>query len=110
MQIPKPDPKMLDDLARMAGGAVNIFSGLQDQIRNDIRARVEEMATKMDLVPRDELDQAKGMIEKLRQEVKALSSRLDNLEGKKSAKVAPATAGKAKAKVPGRKPPRSKKK
>ena len=110
MQIPKPDPKMLNDLARMAGGAVNIFSGLQDQIRNDIRARVEEMATKMDLVPRDELDQAKGMIEKLRQEVKAISARLDNLEGKKSPKAAAPTAGKAKAKVPGRRPTTKKKK
>lgn len=84
MAIPGPDPKLFDDLARVAGGAVNIFSGVQEQIRNDIRARVEEMATRLDLVPRDELDQAVGMIEKLRKQVQTLEQRLDALEGKKA--------------------------
>ena len=111
MSIPRPDPKMLDDLARMAGGAVNIFSGIQEQIRNDVRARMEEMATRLDLVPRDELDQAKGMIEKLRKELKALEGRIEALEGKRPAKANPRVSGKAKARAPGRKPsPKAKKK
>jgi BMFP domain-containing protein YqiC len=105
MPIPKPDSKMLDDLARVAGGAVNVFSGLQEQILNDVRSRVEEVATRLDLVPRDELDKALGMIEKLRQELRALESRIDTLDGKGPAKKSTApTAGKAKAKAPGRKP------
>ena len=104
MSIPRPDPKMLDDLARVAGGAVNIFSGLQEQIRNDIRARMEEMATRLDLVPRDELDQAKGMIDKLKKDLKNLELRIDTLEGKRMTKAEKAhTPGKAKAKSPGRK-------
>lgn len=96
MPIPRPDPKMLDDLARVAGGAVNIFSGLQEQIRNDVRARIEEMATRLDLVPRDELDQAKGMIDKLRKELKALENRVELLEGKKAK---PASTIKTKPKI-----------
>ena len=76
------DPKILDDLARMAGGAVNVFSGLQEQIRNDIRTRMDEMASRLDLVPRDEMDQAKAMIEKLRRQVQEMEQRLDSLEGK----------------------------
>lgn len=80
MKIPGPDPKILDDLARVAGGAVNVLSGLQEQIRNDIRDRMEEMATRLDLVPRDELDQAKAMIVKLRTQVQALESRVDLIE------------------------------
>lgn len=104
MPIPKPDSKMLDDLARVAGGAVNVFSGLQEQILNDVRSRVEEVATRLDLVPRDELDKALGMIEKLRQELRALEARVDAVDGKGTAKKpAAATAGKAKAKAPGRK-------
>jgi BMFP domain-containing protein YqiC len=112
MTIPRPDAKMLDDLARVAGGAVNIFSGMQEQIRNDVRARMEEMATKLDLVPRDELDQAKGMIDKLRKDMKNLEDRIARLEGKKMTKAEKAhTPGKAKAKAPGRKPsPKQKKK
>ncbi len=112
MKIPRPDPKMLDDLARVAGGAVNVFSGLQEQISSDIRTRMEEMATRLDLVPRDELDQAKGVIEKLRQDLRALEARVDALDNKGPARKSTApTAGKAKAKVPGRKPtPKNKKK
>lgn len=105
MKIPGPDPKILDDLARVAGGAVNVLSGLQEQIRNDIRDRMEEMATRLDLVPRDELDQAKAAIAKMRTQIQALESRIDLLEkGHKKPKpretirpVAP-SAGKAKAK------------
>lgn len=93
----KPDPKMLDDLARVAGGAVNIFSGMQDQFKNDLRARMEEMATRLDLVPRDELDRALGMIEKLRKQVQMMESRIDALEkGKKSAPAPKAKAPAAK--------------
>lgn len=109
MAFSGPDPKMLDDLARVAGGAVNIFSGLQDQIRNDIRARMEEMATRLDLVPRDDLDRAVGTITKLHGQVQKLEARLDALEGKKPAPKKP-SAGKAKAKTPGRKPAPKKKK
>lgn len=76
MAIPGPDPRLLDDLARVAGGAVNIMSGLQEQIRNDIRTRMEEMAMRMDLVPRDDLDRALGMIEKLRARVDALETQI----------------------------------
>lgn len=82
MAFPGPDPKFFDDLARVAGGAVNIVSGMQEQIRNDIRARVEEMATRMDLVARDELDMARALIDKQRQRIDTLESRIAALEGK----------------------------
>lgn len=83
---PGPDPKLFDDLARMAGGAVNIFSGFQEQIRGDIRARVDEMAARLDLVPRDELDQARAMIDRLGKQVRALEQRIDAMEGVKKQK------------------------
>jgi BMFP domain-containing protein YqiC len=95
MAIPGPDPKFFDDLARVAGGAVNVVSGLQEQIRNDIRARVEEMATRLDLVPREELDMAKATIDKMRRRMDDMDARLSALEGKK----APKAQGKAKVKT-----------
>ena len=63
-----PDPKILDDIAKAAGGAVNILSGMQQQIREEIKTRMDDMAARMDLVPREDLDRAEAMIEKLRKQ------------------------------------------
>lgn len=67
-----PDSRILDDLARVAGGAVNIVSGFQQQIRDEIQTRFDDMAARMDLVPRDDLARAEARIEKLEREVAAL--------------------------------------
>ena len=79
-----PDPRIIDDLARVAGGAVNILSGLQQQIRDDAKARIEDMATRLDLVPREDHDAALAQIDQLRSQVRTLDARLSQLEGKKS--------------------------
>lgn len=71
----KPDPKIFDDLARMAGGAVNLFSGLQQQIREEIRSRVDEMLARLDVVPREDFERLEGMVAKLRQRQEELESR-----------------------------------
>ncbi|WP_435641473.1 accessory factor UbiK family protein [Micavibrio aeruginosavorus] len=87
----KPDPRILDDLARVAGGAVNIFSGLHQQIHDDIRARIEDMAAKLDLVPRDDFDRLAGAVDKLRKRVDELEAALSVAEGKKAAPKKTAT-------------------
>lgn len=84
MKTMKPDPRFLDDLARVAGGAVNVFSGLQQQIRDEMRSRFEDMASHMDLVPREDFDQLAAMTGKLRQKIDALEKRLEKLEDKKA--------------------------
>ena len=83
----KPDPRILDDIARVAGGAVNIFSGLHQQIHDDIRARIEDMAAKLDLVPRDDFDRLAGAVDKLRKRVDELEAALSVAEGKKATKA-----------------------
>ena len=80
----KPDPKILDDIARVASGAVNVFSGLQQQLREDMKSRLEDMAGQMDLVPRSELDDALTVLQQLGKKVTALEQRLEKLEGKKN--------------------------
>lgn len=79
----KFDPRLLDDIARVAGGAVNIVSGLQQQFREDMKSRVDDFANRADLVPREDMERAEAMIQKLRSRVDDLESRLDVLEGKK---------------------------
>ena len=83
----KPDPRILDDIARVAGGAVNIFSGLHQQIHDDIRARIEDMAAKLDLVPRDDFDRLAGAVDKLRKRVDELEAALSVAVGKKATKA-----------------------
>lgn len=82
-----PDPKIFDDIARVAGGAVNIVSGLQQQIREDVKARIDEMASRMDLVPREDLDQALEQIRVLLSRVEVLEKRVDALEQPDSKKT-----------------------
>jgi BMFP domain-containing protein YqiC len=82
----KPKEKVLDDIARMAGGAVSIMSGLTRQAREEIRARVDEMATRLDLVPREDFDRLEVMLAEARKEQTALRKRIEALEsqGKKT--------------------------
>lgn len=98
-----PNEKILDDIARVAGGAVNILSGLQIQMREDIRSRIEDAAARLDLVPRPDFERAEAMIKKLGARCDALEKRIEALESgkKKNTKNNPAprkTARKAAAK------------
>lgn len=68
-----PDSKIFDDLARMAGGAMNVMSGLREQVASDIKARVEEMAANMDLVPREDFDRLAAQVAELQKKLEALS-------------------------------------
>ena len=70
-----PDPKLFDDIARVAGGAVNLFSGLQQQIQADIKSRIDDLAARMDLVPREDLERAEARITALEKKVAALSEK-----------------------------------
>jgi BMFP domain-containing protein YqiC len=81
-----PDPKMFDDIARVAGGAVNLLSGLQQQIQSDIKTRLDEMAVRLDLVPREDLDRAEARIAALEKTVAALKEKIDPKQGKGAGK------------------------
>lgn len=72
----KNKSQLLDDLAQMANGAAGIAGSLQQQIRQDVKARIDEMASKMDLVPREDF-------ERLEAQIMALQERLEKLEGQK---------------------------
>ena len=74
--------KILDDVARFAGGAVNALSGLSRQVKSEIRTRVDELATKLDLVPREDFERLEALIVKAREEQTRIESRLALLEKK----------------------------
>ena len=80
--------KVFDDIAKVAGGAVNVMSGLSAEIKNEVRARVDELAHRLDLVPREDFEKLEAMLTEARKEQLELTKRVEALEGKK--KKAPA--------------------
>lgn len=100
--------KVLDDLARVAGGTVSVLSDLGRNIREDIKSRAEDVATKLDLVPREDferlqdvLSETRKLVEAQEKRIAALESALETTPAKKPANSStkPATK-KAKAKKP----------
>lgn len=71
----KDTSKIVDDLAKLAGGAAGIAGSLQQQIRSDIKTRIDDMATQMDLVPREDFDRLEAL-------TKTLEARITELEKK----------------------------
>lgn len=49
-------PRIFDDLAGVAGGAISALAGLREEAEAMVRARIDETIRKLDLVRRDELD------------------------------------------------------
>jgi BMFP domain-containing protein YqiC len=72
--------KVLDGIARVAGGTVEVISGIGKNIRSDIRSRAEEMATRLDLVPREDFDRLQAVLEETRRRVEAQDARIAALE------------------------------
>jgi BMFP domain-containing protein YqiC len=72
--------RLLDDLARMANGALNTLSGLREEIESRVRERVERMLADMDMVPREEFEAVKAMAQKARAEQEDLAARVADLE------------------------------
>lgn len=74
--------KILDDIAQLAGGAVSLAGGLKSNIHEDIKSRTDAIADRLDLVPREDFDTLKAMLEQSRIEQDALKKRIEALEGK----------------------------
>tara|TARA_B100002003_G_scaffold230271_1_gene240322 strand:+ start:304 stop:561 length:258 start_codon:yes stop_codon:yes gene_type:complete len=78
--------KILDDVARLAGGTVGALTNIKAQIREEIRLRVDEMALKMDLVPRAEFERTEALLKETRIEQEKILKKLEELENQFSKK------------------------
>ncbi|MSO93133.1 MAG: accessory factor UbiK family protein [Rhodospirillales bacterium] len=86
--------RLLDDLARVANGALATMVGVKDEIQAMVRQQVERMMAKADAVPRDEFEAVKAMAAKARSEQERLERRVANLEAKLKGRSSGAGAGK----------------
>jgi BMFP domain-containing protein YqiC len=80
-------PKMFDDFAGMAGGALSAMSGLREELTALIRARADEVIRSLDLVRREEFDAVMALATNAKTEAEHLAARVAALE----AKAAPAS-------------------
>jgi BMFP domain-containing protein YqiC len=74
--------RVLDDMARLANGAVGALTGAGRELEALIRAQIERMLGRMDLVRRDEFEAVKAMAAKARAEQERLEARLAALEAR----------------------------
>ncbi|MFW5835032.1 MAG: accessory factor UbiK family protein, partial [Pseudomonadota bacterium] len=59
---------MLDDLAKVASGALTTLGGVREEIENRVKERLERFAAEMELVTREEYDAVRAMAVKAREE------------------------------------------
>lgn len=96
------DSRFIDDLARVASGALGVATGVREEVEARLRQQFERLIEGMDLVPRDEFEAVKAMAAEARAENERLGKRLAALEaalaagGAQTGRKKPAKAKKAK--------------
>ncbi len=84
--------RILDDLARVANGAISTLVGIKNEIDALVRQRIERLLNDADVVPREEFDAVKAMAAKARTEQERLEIRIAGLEARLGVKPAAGTA------------------
>ena len=72
--------RILDDLARVANGAVSTLAGVKGEIDTLIRQKIEKFIVEADFVPRHDFDAVKIMAAEARLEQERLAERVAALE------------------------------
>ena len=72
--------RILDDLAKVANGAVSTLVGVKSEIEASVRQQLERLLSEMDLVPREEFDAMKAVAIAARTEQEKQEKRIATLE------------------------------
>ena len=76
------EKRLLDDLARVASGALGALTGVRDEVESRMREQFERVLSRMNLVRREEFDAVQAMAAKARAEQEALAARVAALEAR----------------------------
>ena len=91
------DNRFLDDLAKVASGALGSVTGMKHEVEVRIQQQVEKLLARMNLVPREEFDAMKAVAQAAREAQIRLESRVAALEARLAAEDAIAAANRAEA-------------
>ncbi len=72
--------RVLDDLARVASGAIGVAAGMREEIEARLREQFERVLSRMDVVSREEFEVVRAMAVVAREEQELLSARVKALE------------------------------
>lgn len=72
--------RFIDDLARVAAGALGVASGVRDEVESLLRARFERYLADLSLVTREEFEAARDLAARAREGEEKLAVRLAELE------------------------------
>lgn len=84
------DNRLLDDLARVANGAMGALAGAREEIETLVRQRMERLLSDMDLVTREEFEAVKDVAATARLEQETLAKKVEALEAELAALKKPA--------------------
>jgi BMFP domain-containing protein YqiC len=73
-------PRFFDDLAGVAGGAISALSGLREEAEAMLRARLDDLIQRLDLVRREELEAIQELAANARAGQEAAEAREAGLE------------------------------
>jgi BMFP domain-containing protein YqiC len=76
------DHRLIDDLARVAGGALGTLAGMREEVEARLRQEFQRILGGADLVTREEFEVARAMAAKARAENEKLAQRVAALEAK----------------------------
>lgn len=86
MRSAKANLKFLDDLAKVATGAMGSFGDIRKQIKKMVKEGVDQIMGEMDMVTRAEFERVEAMAQKARERQMELEKRLTVLEKKQKPK------------------------
>lgn len=84
--------RILDDLAKVANGAVATLTGIKDELEAMIRQQIERFLAEGNLVPRNEFDAMADVARNARAAQEKLEVRVAKLEAALAEKQAPKSA------------------
>ena len=79
------DPRLFEDLSRIAGGALGALSGVRQEVEALVRQAMDRLIAELDLVRREEFDAALELAQRARSEPEDLAARLAALEARLAA-------------------------
>ena len=91
------DNRFLDDLAKVASGALGSVTGVKHEVEVRIQQQLEKLLARMNLVPREEFDAMKAVAQAAREAQIRLEARVANLEARLAAEAVIAGANGAEA-------------
>lgn len=74
------DNRVLDEMARLAGGAFSTLTGLRNEVEAQFRQQLERLLGQMDVVRREEFEAVQAMVVEARSAQEAMAERVAALE------------------------------